>query len=791
MSVPGKDRYALLSKAIRIANSASLSYQMRLKSLAKFLAGTFGCQSVTIYICDENRRYFSAAISSTNVCNLSVCRLPFGKGVAGRCASIREPLCMPLSECHPMEIVKAAVQYFYAHPIQDERAIYGVVAFGLQDSEIPSGYDLNLLKDLLEVVSGIIHRIRISAGSQRRIANLTTLSELGALLNRSASLETLIPVVLDTCHQQTGSSCTVFRLDGGDTVPKLRQYRVRHSARKNLTTLLGIEDLCSAKVRHSGISLLISDLVSDEGLPISYVCVPLKFENHVHGSMTFFGKNTNSGCEQNFNEEDRDLFESMALLVSNAVAAAANYQQVLRLSQENNLKLKELALLYRLSNTMLSTIRLNKLMHLILSALTCGPNPLFERAMLFLINERAGVMQGMLGVTSKTTDLIKPFHEYDFDIALTSRWDITEKEIEKQQNSEFSSQVRGIRLELNKAKNMSSRAVLERRLIHVQDVLREKHVDREFVKRFGISSFAATPLLAKEKVLGIIVVDNPYSSRSSTVDELRFLELCTNQAGMAIENSLLYSQIEDANRKLRDAKERLVHGERLATIGEMAAGIAHELKSPLVSIGGFSRRLQRKLPHGSDESGYVSTIIGEVDRLEKMLSDILSFSKKSTLCYSVCSMQEIIDEALSVVLPPFEESHITIIRNFPRKVLSFLGDGQQIKQVFINLLTNAVEAMQGGAGEIRITGSTGRHGRLDAVIVKVVDTGGGIPLNALNNIFNPFYTTKESGTGLGIPIVNRIVTNHGGKVQVNNYPGVGVEFSVILPVEPPSPVLQN
>jgi signal transduction histidine kinase len=223
----------------------------------------------------------------------------------------------------------------------------------------------------------------------------------------------------------------------------------------------------------------------------------------------------------------------------------------------------------------------------------------------------------------------------------------------------------------------------------------------------------------------------------------------------------------------------------------MAAGIAHELKSPLVSIGGFSRRLQRKLHKGSEEAGYVSTIIGEVDRLEKMLSDILSFSRKSTLCYSVCTMQEIIEEALSVVMPPFEESRVTVLRNFPRKVLTFLGDGQQVKQVFINLITNALEAMHGGAGEIRISATSGRHSGQEAVIVKVADTGGGIPLNALNNIFNPFYTTKESGTGLGIPIVNRIVTNHGGKVQVNNYPGVGVEFIIILPVEPPLPVMQN
>lgn len=789
MPLPVKDRYSLLSKAIRIANSASLSYHLRLKTLAKFLVSTFSCDSVTIYISDESRRHLSYAVSSVNIHNVNSCNLPFGKGVAGRCASSRVPICEPASKKHRMEIAKGCENFFYAHPVQDDRTIYGVVVIGSSSPEPITGQDLNLFKDLLEVISGIMHRIGISAGSQRRIANLTILSELGAILNRSSSLESLIPVVLDACQHQTGVACTVLRLDGIGGVPKLRQYRVRHSSRKNLSTLLEIEELCSAKVRHSGIPLLISDLVSDEELPLSYVCVPLKFEERVHGTLTFFGKNAGAGSEQNFTEEDRDLFESMALLVANAIAAATSYMHTLRLSRENDHKLKELALLYRLSNTMLSTIKLNKLMHLILTALTCGPRPLFERAMLFLINEKAGVMQGMLGVSNITNGQSNNILEED-DISLTSRWDITEDEMEKQQNSEVSCQVRGVRIELNRTKNMSSRAVLERRLVHVPDTAREKHIDKDFVKSFGITSFAATPLLAKNKVLGVIVVDNPDSSRVSSVEELRFLELCTNQAGMAIENSLLYSQIEDANRKLRDAKERLLHGERLATIGEMAAGIAHELKSPLVSIGGFARRLQRKLNKNSDESGYVATIIGEVDRLEKMLSDILSFSRKSTICYSVCSLQEIVEDALAVVMPPFEESLITVMRNFPKKVLHFMGDGQQLKQVFINLFTNALEAMHGGAGEIRITAAPGKLAGQHAVIVKIADTGGGIPLNSLNNIFNPFYTTKESGTGLGIPIANRIVTNHGGKVQVNNYPGVGVEFVVMLPVEPtPLPVI--
>ena len=456
--------------------------------------------------------------------------------------------------------------------------------------------------------------------------------------------------------------------------------------------------------------------------------------------------------------------------------------QLTRLIEANDKKLQELSFLYRMSNTMLSTIRLNKLAHLILTALTSGDTPFFDRAMLFLINERSATMQGMLGSTRQTSaGLINP--AADIEDILASRWDISEDDLVRQRDSEFSCQVRGSKLELDRSRNAASRAVLEKKLVFVADVAREKGIDHEFVRRFGIGSFAIAPLMAKEKVIGVIVVDNALCGRSISKDDLRFLQLFTNQAGMAIENSILYNRLEDANRSLREARENLVQGERLSTIGEMAASIAHEIKGPLVSIGGFARRLAKNLPASLIEQDHAATIVREVERLEKILTDILSFSRKTTICYSFCNITDIVEESLAIVAPAFDEKNVTVVKNYPRSVISLLGDPQQIKQVFLNLLMNAQEAMKSG-GELRITISTARLNGSNAVSVKIADTGGGIPLEALNSIFNSFFTTKEAGTGLGLPIANRIVTNHGGKIQVHNKAGIGVEFSVILPLNP-------
>ena len=449
---------------------------------------------------------------------------------------------------------------------------------------------------------------------------------------------------------------------------------------------------------------------------------------------------------------------------------------------ENGQSLQEISSLYRMSNTMLSTIRLDKLIHLILSALTSGAPPFFDRAMLFLINERSGTMQGMLGVTSQTSGgLINPAE--DSENILVSRWDISEEDMIRQQHSAFNSKVRASRLELDRSQNAASRAVLEKRLVYVADTTRKKGINQEFVKRFGITSCALAPLMAKKQVVGVLIVDNALQGKPITSDDMRFLQLIANQAGMAIENSMLYNRLEDANRNLREARERLIQGERLSTIGEMATSIAHEVKGPLVSIGGFARRLEKKLPTDSIEQSQAATIVREVQRLEKLLSDILSFAKKTTICYSRCNICDVVEESLAIIEPILHESNIKVYKNFPRKTTTLQGDCQQLKQVFLNLLVNAQEAMK-REGELRIKVASARLNGKGAVSVKISDTGGGIPLESLNKIFTSFFTTKGTGTGLGLPIANRIVTNHGGKIQLTNTLGVGAEFNVILPVNP-------
>jgi len=524
---------------------------------------------------------------------------------------------------------------------------------------------------------------------------------------------------------------------------------------------------------------LTVDLIADEDLPPSFVSVPLQYKEMTFGCLTFFGKTDQSG-QRNFDEEDRELFEGMANLIATALLQSEHSRRMDLLVLENDKKLQELSLLYRVSNAMHATTRINRLIQLNLTALVSGESHLFERAMLFLVNHRSGVMQGMLGITSEENHGgLQPLEHQEN--SLYTRWEISDEDMERQQNSELNRMVKGTRLPLDKTLNTFSRAVIDKKLIVVDGTAKERPERDDLIIKFNLTSFASVPIIAKGDAVALLILDNPMSGKAITSEDLHFLQLFANQASMAIENSMLYNRIEDANREFTEIRQRLLQGERLAALGETAASIAHELKTPLISIGGLARRLLRKEEPGSTEWKYAETITREAERLEKMLNEILFFTRKATICYTQCTIEDIIEESLAVVSGVLDENRILVKKRISRKAIEITGDFQQIKQVCINLFLNAGEAMKQGGSLFISTAPAVLEGR-EAVSIKVRDTGCGIAPAILLEIFNPFFTTKGGGTGLGLAISHRIVTNHGGKLLVESRAEIGTEFRVILPV---------
>lgn len=777
--------YMLLSSIVRISVSENLPIKTRLKSIAKIVNESFKAESTTIYILDGERRYLTQKISDEGPGELRNCRIPVGEGVAGVCASHRTLTQKSGRELHPDETPKETDRKIICFPVTGGKKLRGVLSLGFQENTPLSNEQTELLQDISKVLASLINLDNITTWAEKRVQSLVTQNELGDAINRHVPIGILPSYILKTCHKYTNSCCSILRISAYAGLPSVTKL-CRRNYREGLGSLLELEARYSEKVLSSGVPILATDIIAgDVHIPPSCVCVPLRYENRITGTLTFFGKQVDDGGLVNFDEDDREHFEGIAAPVASALGLAVGNRQTELLALENERKFRELSLLYRISNAMHSTIKLNELISLALNALVSGDPPIFERAMLFLVNERAGVIQGMLGVTNDNSiEFIRPAESGE-DI-LSARWEASKESLSDQQKTEFSCMVKETRLPLDKGLNISSKAVLEKKLIHVHDASKEKRVDTNFVHRFGITEFAAAPLMAKDEVLGLVIADNHLTGKHIANGDLRFLQLLLNQAGIAIENSMLYSRIEDAYRDFREVQQRLIQGEKLAAIGEMAATIAHELKGPLVSIGGLAKRLERKFATESSEWKYAETIAREASRLEKMLTDTLLFSKKAAITCVPCNINVIIEESLAMVARLLDEKKIKVKTRTSPEVGPFTGDFLQLKQVFINLFSNAAEAMKDG-GTLSITVSPARLDGADALYVKVLDTGGGIPLEVFSNIFNPFFTTKEFGTGLGLPISHMIVTNHGGKILVYNRIGVGAQFKVVLPLQPKTP----
>ncbi|MBU5638409.1 GAF domain-containing protein [Geomonas sp. Red69] len=756
----------LLEQALRVAQSSGRSHQGRLRGLLRLAARTPGIASAALFLPDSTEPALTVCFSSLLSGASRSCLIPYGQGCAGRAAAELRDVYGTSVDLHPEERGSGEAGQFAAIPILDGTGLAAILALACPDPELPAE-SLALCRQLVPIFSLTLSGLAVEQEAHKARRNLSLLSSLGQLLSAPTPAAILLPQVVKLCTASGLAGCAVIRLS-----PKGRNrnrvYKGCHSsARRELTALLEFEQRFSARALAAGATR--TDKLPLPGACRYALCAPLSCNGQHLGALSLFGGGELLAPEQ------AELAETVARLVAGALTEAICEERVASFDTENEKKLKELSLLYRLSNTMLSTIKLNKLIHLTLTALTSGPTPFFDRAMLFLANERSGSLVGMLGVTSENAPPLS-MPQGGGDDLLSSRWDITEDEMAAQRESEFSRQVQGKRLELDPTLNIASQAVLERRLIYIPE---ETGIgsDASAVSR---TALAASPLIAHGQTVGVVLVDNALTLSPITQEHLRFLQLFTNQAGMAIENSMLYNKVEDAHRQLSEAQESLLQKERLATIGEMAAGIAHELKGPLVSIGGFAGRLARKLPPESSEWASADLIVREVIRLEGILSEILLFSKKTTICYTRCNVVDIVKETLVMAASTIEEKQIGINTKFPRQRQVLLGDCQQLKQVFINIIQNSLEAMPPG-GQLSIQVHPSELDGKDAISVKIVDTGGGIPLEQLNNIFTPFFTTKESGTGLGLPIANRIITNHGGKIQVTNHPGLGAEFRIVLP----------
>ena len=308
-----------------------------------------------------------------------------------------------------------------------------------------------------------------------------------------------------------------------------------------------------------------------------------------------------------------------------------------------------------------------------------------------------------------------------------------------------------------------------------------------------VKSLAYVPLKVGPKVIGVLLIDNKISNAPFTEGDVYLLSALADYAAIAIDKARLYGavksfnqeleqRVEDRTKELRTAQEQLVQAEKLASIGQLAAGVAHEINNPIGVILGFAQLMLKRVPQENPMYKPLSTIEREGLRCKQIVQDLLDFARQGRTVLSRMNVNHVIDAAAELIPHHANSLSVKMVKGYASDLPPVLGDENQLQQVFLNILLNAYQAMPDG-GQLRITS------RLvgPEIHATFADTGEGIAPENVKRIFDPFFTTKEvgQGTGLGLSISYGIIEQHGGTIDVDSQVGTGTKFTVRLPVAPP------
>ncbi len=556
-----------------------------------------------------------------------------------------------------------------------------------------------------------------------------------------------------------------------------------------------------------------------------------------------------------------------------------------RKSVENELvkSNQKLSRLFFIGSAMRGTLELDRLLRMVLTAVTMSDGLGFNRAILFLYDEDKKVLKGIMGVgPASYEEAWKIWQELSLERKSLPN---VLKEIEEGplRKDSFLDKL-SIKLELPIEEDcFLTRTVREKKAFHIKNVHDEDLSNPILVQQLGTEAYAAVPLIARDKVIGALWVDNLFNKKPITEDDIEFLTGFADQVATAIESARLFEKVSLAEKELENVfesisdlvyitddnftikkvnkavcelvekpmeevvgkkcydlfhgkesawmecphwktvktnrpyiseierfyyknddtfgmsnsplfdttgnfmgtihvvrnitdikrlREQLARTEKVASLGEMAARVAHEIRNPLVSIGGFARRLEKKLEPPLKEHAHI--IINEVIRLETLLRETLGFVRETKIARELIDINSLLRSIIGLLQPAFKD-RVSIEENFTTETLELAGDPNRLKEAFINLMKNAEQSIEGLG---RISVRTRRE--FNTAVIEIEDTGRGMNKEEIKYIFDPFFTTKISGTGLGLAITHKIIEEHSGTIDIKSETGVGTIFKIYL-----------
>ncbi|KPK25688.1 MAG: hypothetical protein AMK69_13665 [Nitrospira bacterium SG8_3] len=437
------------------------------------------------------------------------------------------------------------------------------------------------------------------------------------------------------------------------------------------------------------------------------------------------------------------------------------YEEVNRLNLELNRKVKQLTAIHETGKAILSVLDLEHLLNVIMNLLfnVCQIN----RAIIMLVNDEKSQLEYM--------------HSVGFE-------------------GKIPEEVVNYRIPLDRVSNILVRVTNTGISEYIPDVetsmLRKENI---LLTHGKPSSAYVVPLITRSKVIGILATD-AVDEEGVPVENRETLDFFASQIAIAIENARLYSSLQEQMIKLKRSHALLRRSEKFSFLGNLAARLAHEIKNPMTAISTFIQLLPTKYEDEAFRKDFYKIAMEETFRVNNLINELLDLVKTKESHFEFSDLHVLIDKMILLISPQSKGKKIDIKRNYSSDVGQIWLDSEKIKQVFLNLLSNAIDfTPEGGRVEI-VTRKNSVDKKSKAVQIEIKDNGTGIEESVIQKIFEPYYTTKyksdlHKGTGLGLFIAHQNMQDHGGTIDVKSRVDEGTTFILTLPSEPPPEALKK
>jgi PAS domain S-box-containing protein len=437
----------------------------------------------------------------------------------------------------------------------------------------------------------------------------------------------------------------------------------------------------------------------------------------------------------------------------------------------------QLSLISQISGSIQKDDEIDMVLHAILTAVTSGSGLGFNRAMLFLSDDLETNLIGKMAVGPDSFDEALEIWGAARKIEPNIIEEMKGATPIERKGANFYNKVLGYKINLTK-NPLFKQILLSQKSVHIINSYADSRVTPEFREFIDVSEFLIAPLTAGNRSIGIIIVDNKFNQAPIEHDTIELLSIFSVQAALSIESCHNLSSVKEQMSKIKSRQEAIVESEKLAAVGRIAAHIAHEIRNPLVTVGGYARRILQQaqtLPKPEKIEQAANVILQESERLEKTLSNVMDFTRPASHIERYNNLNEIIIDTHSLLKNVFQERKVECILNLGEDIPLVKSDYNQLKQVILNLYQNAMDAMEGG-GEITTKTFLSETG--DIVYITITDTGQGISDDNIERLFDPFFTTKITGVGLGLAVVKKIINDHNGEITAANIEEGGAQFTI-------------